>query len=88
MIGRIIKAEVCVLCRSRRLRRITQAKAFSVNSARLHAKTESNNCFTLHLLAVSVCKAECTEENKQSTTHQLIDNFIFKPTTFSSLKTF
>ena len=45
MISRIIKDEVCVIDRSRRLRWITQTEACrGLNNSRYHAKTESNNC--------------------------------------------
>ena len=43
MISWIIKTEVCVICRSRRLRQITQAWGF--DDSWYHAKTEFNNCF-------------------------------------------
>ena len=46
MISRIIKTEVCVICRSRRLRQITQTRGF--DNSGYHAKTEFNNCFIIH----------------------------------------
>ena len=46
MISWIIKAEVCVICRSRRLRQITQTGGF--DNSWYHAKTEFNNCFIIH----------------------------------------
>ena len=46
MISWIIKAEVCVICRSRRLRQITQTQGF--DNSWYHAKTEFNNCFIIH----------------------------------------
>ena len=45
MISWIIKAEVCVICRSRRLRQITQTRGF--DNSWYHAKTEFNNCFII-----------------------------------------
>ena len=42
----IIKTEVCVICQSRRLRQITQARGF--DNSWYHAKTEFNNCFIIH----------------------------------------
>ena len=47
MISWIIKTEVCVICRSRRLRQITQTRGF--DNSWFHAKTEFNNCFIIHL---------------------------------------
>ena len=47
MISWIIKAEVCVICRSRRLRQITQTRGFD-HSWLYHAKTEFSNCFIIH----------------------------------------
>ena len=47
MISWIIKTEVCVICRSWRLRQITQTRGF--DNSWYHAKTESvNNCFAIH----------------------------------------
>ena len=46
MISWIIKTEVCVICRSRMLRQITQTQGF--DNSWLHAKTEFNNCFIIH----------------------------------------
>ena len=46
MISWIIKTEVCVICRSRRLRQITQTRGF--DNSWYHAKTEFNNCFIIH----------------------------------------
>ena len=46
MISWIIKTEVCVICRSRRLRQITQTRGF--DHSWYHAKTEFNNCFIIH----------------------------------------
>ena len=40
-----IKTEVCVICRSRRLRQITQTRGFY--NSWYHAKTEFNNCFII-----------------------------------------
>ncbi len=37
----------CVICRSRRLRQITQTRGF--DNSRYHAKTEFNNCFFLYV---------------------------------------
>ena len=34
------------MCRSRRLRQITQTRGF--DNSRYHAKTEFNNCFIIH----------------------------------------
>ena len=42
----IIKTKVCVICQSRRLRHITQARGF--DNSWYHAKTEFNNCFIIH----------------------------------------
>ena len=46
MISWIIKTEVCDICRSRRLRRITQTRDF--DNSWYHAKTEFNDCFIIH----------------------------------------
>ena len=46
MISWIIKPEVCVICRSRRVRQITQTRGF--DNSWYHAKTEFNNCFITH----------------------------------------
>ena len=46
MISWIIKTEVCDICRSRRLRQITQTRGF--DSSWYHAKTKFNNCFIIH----------------------------------------
>ena len=46
MISWIIKTEVWVICRSRRLRQITQTRDF--DNSWYHAKTEFNNCFIIH----------------------------------------
>ena len=46
MISWMIKTEVCVICLSRRLRRITQTRGF--DNSWYHAKTEFNNCFIIH----------------------------------------
>ena len=46
MISWIIKTEVWVICRSRRLRQITQTRGF--DDSWYHAKTEFNNCFIIH----------------------------------------
>ena len=46
MILWIIKIEVCVMCRSRRLRQITQTRGF--DNSWYHARTEFNNCFIIH----------------------------------------
>ena len=46
MISWIIKTEVCVSCRSRRLRQIAQTRGF--DNSWYHAKTEFNNCFIIH----------------------------------------
>ena len=46
MISWIIKTEVCVICLSLRLRRITQTQGF--DNWWYHAKTEFNNCFIVH----------------------------------------
>ena len=43
MISWIIKTKVCVICRSRRLRQITQTWGF--DNSWYHAKTKFNNCF-------------------------------------------
>ena len=42
----IIKTEVCVICRSWRLRQITQTRGF--DHSWYHAKTEFSNCFIIH----------------------------------------
>ena len=47
MISRFIKAEVGVICRSRRLRQVTPAKSL-IDNSRYHAKTEFNNYFIIH----------------------------------------
>ena len=47
MISWIIKAKVCVICRSWRLRQITQTRGFG--NLWYHANTEfNNNCFIIH----------------------------------------
>ena len=46
MVSWIIKTEICVICRSRRLRQITQTRGF--DNSWYHAKTESNNSFIIH----------------------------------------
>ena len=46
MISWIIKTEVYVICRSRRLRQITQTRGF--DNSWYHAKTEFNDCFIIH----------------------------------------
>ena len=46
MISWIMKTEVCVICRGRRLRQITQTRGF--DDSWYHAKTEFNNCFIIH----------------------------------------
>ena len=48
MISWIIKTEVCVICRSRRLRQIIQTRGF--DNSWNHTKTEFNNCFIIHFL--------------------------------------
>ena len=48
MIPWIIKTEVCVICRSRRLRQIIQTRGF--DNSWYHAKTEFNNCVIIHFL--------------------------------------
>ena len=48
IISWIIKTEVCVICRSRRLRQIIQTRGF--DNSWYHAKTEFNNCFIIHFL--------------------------------------
>ena len=45
MISGIIRTEVYVICRSRRLRQITQTRGF--DNSWYHAKTEFNNCFII-----------------------------------------
>ena len=45
MISWIIKSEVCVISRSRRLRQITQTRDF--DNSWYHAKKEFNNCFVV-----------------------------------------
>ena len=46
MISWIIETEVSVICRSRRLRQITQTRGF--DNSWYHAKPEFNNCFIIH----------------------------------------
>ena len=47
LISWIIKTEVCVICRSQRLKQITQKRGF--DNSWYHAKTEFNNyCFIIH----------------------------------------
>ena len=46
LVSWIIKTEVCVICRSRRLRQITQIRGF--DDSWYHVKTEFNNCFIIH----------------------------------------
>ena len=48
VISWIIKTEVCVIYRSRRLRQIIQTRGF--HNSWYHAKTEFNNCFVIHYL--------------------------------------
>ena len=62
----LIKTEVCVICRSRRLRQITQTRGF--DNSWHHAKTEFNNCFIIcsryciyHVKFTSYCELiECS----------------------------
>ena len=56
MISWIIKTEVCVICRSRRLRQIAQTRGFD-NSC-YHAKTEFNNCFIIRFSHNSYSETE------------------------------
>ena len=56
MILWIIKTEVCVICRSRRLRQITQTRGF--DNSWYQAKTEFNNCFIIHFSHNSSSKTE------------------------------
>ena len=46
MISGIIKTKVWVICRSRRLRQITQTRGFDIHN--IMRKTEFNNCFIIH----------------------------------------
>ena len=50
MISWIIKIEVCVICRSRKLRQITQTRGF--DNSLYHAKTDFNNCllYVFHII--------------------------------------
>ena len=48
--GWITKTEVCVICRSRRLRQIMQTRGF--DNSWYHPKTEFNNCFIVHFLNI------------------------------------
>ena len=52
----IIKTEVCVICRCRRLGHITQTRGF--DNSWYHAKTEFNNCFIIHFLHNSSSETE------------------------------
>ena len=56
MISWIIKTKVCVICRSRRLRQITQTQGF--DNSWYHAKTEFNNCFIIHFAHNSSSETE------------------------------
>ena len=56
MISWIIKTEVCVICRSRRLRQITQTRGFG--NSWYHAKTEFNNCFIIQFSHNSYSETE------------------------------
>ena len=56
MISWIIKTEVCVICRNRRLRQITQTRGF--DDSWYHAKTEFNNCFIIHFSRNSSSETE------------------------------
>ena len=56
MISWIIKTEVWVICRSRRLRQITQTRGF--DDSWYHAKTEFNNCFIIHFAHNSSSETE------------------------------
>ena len=57
MISRIIKVEVSVISRSRRLRLITLTETLIIPDI---TKTESNNCFIIH----------CFEENNDKHRHK------------------
>ena len=48
MIAIIIKAKVCVICQSQTLRQITQTEGLII-IYRYLAKTESNDCFIMHI---------------------------------------
>jgi len=49
-----------------------------------HAKTESSDCFMMHLLERLQRQAEHIKETKHPTRHQLVNNFIFKLATIFS----
>ena len=51
MISLIIKTKVCVICQSRRPRKIIQTLGF--NNSGYQAKPEFNNCFIIHLVYIS-----------------------------------
>ena len=50
MISWIIKTEVCVICRSRRLRQITQTRGF--DNSWYHSKTKLNSCVIIHFFHI------------------------------------
>ena len=54
MISRIIKVEVGVISRSRRLRLITLTETLIILDS---TKTESNNCFIIHLKNAKIWKS-------------------------------
>ena len=76
MISRIIKAEVCVICRSRRLRRIRLTEALII----LGAKRKPNPIIVSLCTSLAVCKGISVGKkfSKHPTTYQLVNNLIFK----------
>ena len=59
MIARIIKAEVCVICRSRRLRRITQTEALII----LAIMRKPNTIIVLLCIHLSTSKDKSAQRN-------------------------
>ena len=56
MISWIIKTKVCIICRSRRPRQITQTQGF--DNSWYHAETKFNNCFIIHFSHNSSAETE------------------------------
>ena len=76
MISRFIKAEICVSCRSRRLRRITRTEALII----LGAKRKPNPIIVSLCTSLAVYKGKSVHKkfSKHPTTYQLVNNLIFK----------
>ena len=69
MIARIIKAEVCVICRSRRLRRITQTEALII----LAIMRKPNPIIVLLCIYLRNCKDKSAQKKMVGcTAHQIV----------------